>query len=278
MFVKDSCSVMKKVLMSRPDYLQAAPINEIARKWSAARLDAQKMKKEHDALVKAYEENGVEVELLRADRLRPNSVFSRDFGGCIREGYLLGRFREPIRFREREAYRRKMEQLGVPLVAECREGVFEGGDFTYLDDRTLAIGMAARTDKKGIEEIRAGISKLGYTVVPVPCEERCLHFDLCFSLAAEDLAVAFRQALPEGFLALLRRKGIETVDLPGDRVFHLGCNVQSIGDRRVISLKSNSYVNEQLDKRGVKVIEVDISEITKAGGGPHCMTFPLKRG
>jgi len=30
-------------------------------------------------------------------------------------------------------------------------------------------------------------------------------------------------------------------------------------------------------KRGIKVTEVDITEIVKAGGGPHCMTFPLSR-
>ena len=30
---------------------------------------------------------------LDADPERPNSVFSRDFGGCVREGYILGRFR-----------------------------------------------------------------------------------------------------------------------------------------------------------------------------------------
>jgi N-dimethylarginine dimethylaminohydrolase len=32
-----------------------------------------------------------------------------------------------------------------------------------------------------------------------------------------------------------------------------------------------------LSKRGMDVIELDITEILKAGGGPHCMTFPLER-
>lgn len=28
---------------------------------------------------------------------------------------------------------------------------------------------------------------------------------------------------------------------------------------------------------GLKVIEVDLKEILKGGGGPHCMSFPLER-
>ncbi|WP_196594209.1 dimethylarginine dimethylaminohydrolase family protein [Pectinatus sottacetonis] len=277
MFVKNSSGVLKKVLMSRPTYLQAAPINEIAKQWSRTKLSRDIMEKEHLAMVKAYEDNGVETILLDADEKRPNSTFSRDFGCCLREGYVLGNFREPIRFLEREAYRNRMEELGIPLIAEVKEGLFEGGDFTFLDDNTLAIGMVARTNTKGIEEIKAGISKYGYEVVPVPCDESYLHLDLLFNLVDEKLALVYQKALPADFLQLLKKKGIETINVPDEKVFHLGCNVEALGNKRVISLKSNEYVNTQLDKRGIKVIEVDINEIVKAGGGPHCMTFPLLR-
>ena len=56
-----------------------------------------------------------------------------------------------------------------------------------------------------------------------------------------------------------------------------GCNLQALGDHRVLSLKRNSLVNAELTKHGMEVIELDITEILKAGGGPHCMTFPLIR-
>lgn len=36
-------------------------------------------------------------------------------------------------------------------------------------------------------------------------------------------------------------------------------------------------VNEQMHAYGLKVIEVDLKEILKGGGGPHCMSFPLER-
>ena len=181
MFVKNSSSVMHKVLMSRPTYLQPAPINEIAKKWANSSLDQDKMEKEHLEMIAAYTQNGVKVELLEACNNRPNAVFARDFGGCIREGYILGRFKEPIRYEERIAYENKMAELGIPKVAEVREGFFEGGDFTFIDVNTIAIGLVARSNRKGIEEIQEAIGPLGYKVIGVPCEEKYLHLDLCFN-------------------------------------------------------------------------------------------------
>lgn len=42
MFVRNGTGVLKKVLVSRPAFLQAAPINEIAKKWDR-QLDIDKM-------------------------------------------------------------------------------------------------------------------------------------------------------------------------------------------------------------------------------------------
>lgn len=277
MYVKNSTGVLKKVLMCRPTYLKPIPINEIAKKWENTTLDIEKLEAEHKLMIKAYEDNGVEVVLLDTDPRMTNSVFARDFGGCIREGYILGRFRESIRFFEREAYKNKMAELEIPIVAECTEGLFEGGDFTFLDDNTLAIGMAARSNAKGIEEIQDQLKKYDYKVIGIPLDGKYLHFDLCFNMVDDKLALAYREALPEDFLKLIDKMAIETIDMPLESIFNLGCNVQALGNRRVISLKKNTYANEEMKKRGIKVIEVDITEIVKAGGGPHCMTFPLKR-
>ena len=146
--------------MCKPTYLKPVPINEIAKKWQDTTLDIKKLEAEHELMVKAYEENGVEVVLLDADPRMTNSVFARDFGGCIREGCIFGKFKESIRFFEGDQYRKKIEELGLPIVAECKEGLFEGGDFTFLDDNTLVIGMVARSNQKGVNEIQEQLDKI----------------------------------------------------------------------------------------------------------------------
>ena len=276
MFVKNGTGVLKKVLVSKPDYLKAAKINEIAKKWDYE-LDIEKMRKEHEAFVQAYRNNGVEVAFLDSNEGRPNSVFARDFGSCIKEGYILGNFKLPLRYQEHDDYKKRMEELGVPMVAEIKNGLFEGGDFMFLNEHTIALGMADRTNEEGYLEMKQQVEPLGYEIIPVPLKREYLHLDMCFNLVDDYLAVAYKEGMPEEFLKRIEEMEIEIISVPEEAIFAHGCNLQALGNKRVMSLKQNQRVNEQLAKKGMNVIELDITEILKAGGGPHCMTFPLLR-
>lgn len=276
MYVKNGTGVLKKVLISTPLYLKAAKINEIAKKWDYE-LDVEKMMLEHAAFVKAYQENGVEVEILPADEGRPNGVFARDFGGCVKEGYILGNFRLPLRYKEHTDYEAKMAELGVPKIAEVKEGLFEGGDFMFLNEKTIAVGMLDRTNERGVEEIREQLAPYGYEIIGVPSDPKYLHLDMMFNLVDDHLAVSYEEGLPEEFRKWVKAHDIEIIPVEEEAIFKHGCNLQALGNHRVMSLKQNSYVNCELEKRGMNVVELDITEILKAGGGPHCMTFPLVR-
>lgn len=276
MYVKNGTGVLKRVLLSKPEYLKAAKINEIAKKWDDD-LDIDKMMKEHAEVVKAYEENGVKVEFLDADLDRPNSVFARDFGGCVKEGYILGNFKLPLRYKEHVDYEAKMKELGIPVVAKVEKGLFEGGDFMFIDEKTIAVGMADRTNEEGVEEIRKQLKPYGYEVIGVKVKQEYLHLDMCFNLVDDNLAVAYEEGLPQEFREFLKQRGIEIIKVPEEAIFKHGCNLQALGDHKVLSLKQNVEVNRQLREHGMQVIELDVTEILKAGGGPHCMTFPLER-
>ncbi len=276
MYVKNGTGVLKKVLISTPYYLKAAKINEIAKKWDYE-LNVEKMMAEHEAFVKAYRENGVEVEVLPADAGRPNGVFARDFGGCVKEGYILGNFRLPLRYKEHTDYEAKMAELGVPKIAEVKEGLFEGGDFMFLNEKTIAVGMLDRTNETGVREIREQLAPLGYEVIGVPSNPAYLHLDMMFNLVDDHLAVTYEEGLPEEFRGWLKAHEIELIKVEEEAIFRHGCNLQALGNHRVMSLSQNTKVNRQLEQHGMEVVELDITEILKAGGGPHCMTFPLVR-
>lgn len=277
MYVKDGTSKLKKVLLSKPEFLKPAPINEIAIKWKDTAMNIETMLREHEEFVKAYHAAGVEVEFLEADAQRPNAVFARDFGGCVKEGYILGRFRLDMRYKEHVDYKKRMEELGVPMIGEVKEGLFEGGDFMFMNEHWIAVGMADRTNEAGLKELKAILEPLGYEVTGVPLKREYLHLDMCFNLVDEHLAVAYRKGLPEDFQKLLTKRDIEIIDVPEEAIFLHGCNLQALGEHRVLSLKRNERVNEQLAAKGMNVIPVNVMEILKAGGGPHCMTFPLLR-
>ena len=278
MYVKDGTSRLKKVLVSRPQFLKPAPINEIAKKWKDTVMDVPTMLREHELFVGAYKKAGVEVEFLEPDEERPNSVFARDFGGCVKEGYIMGHFKLDMRHKEHIDYKKRMEELGIPMIGEVKEGLFEGGDFMFMNEHWVAVGMADRTNEAGLVEIKKILEPLGYEVTGVPLKKEYLHLDMCFNLVDDHLAVSYRQGLPEKFRELLAKRNIEIIDVPEEAIYLHGCNLQALGEHRVLSLKQNECVNEKLAAKGMEVIELDITEILKAGGGPHCMTFPLLRG
>lgn len=278
MYVKDGTSRLKKILVSRPQFLKPAPINEIAKKWKDTVMDVPTMLKEHEMFVEAYKKAGVEVEFLEPNEERPNSVFARDFGGCVKEGYIMGRFKLDMRYKEHIDYKKRMEELGIPMIGEVKEGLFEGGDFMFMNEHWVAVGMADRTNEAGLGEIKKILEPFGYEVTGVPLKKEYLHLDMCFNLVDDHLAVSYRQGLPEEFRKLLAKRNIEIIDVPEDAIYLHGCNLQALGEHRVMSLKQNERVNEKLAAKGMEVIELDITEILKAGGGPHCMTFPLLRG
>lgn len=278
MFVINGTSTLKKVLMSPPTFLkQAAPINAISVQYADRLLDQKKMLKEYASLVSAYQAAGVEVVEQPAFADTPNAVFARDFGGCVREGYILGRFKKEIRLAERDNYEQKMLELGIPKIAEVTRGYFEGGDFAFIDETTIAIGQIDRSDAQGIEEIQTQLESYGYSVYAVPANPDYLHLDMCFNLVAPKIAIAYTAGLPDDFLALLDQKGIAVISGSEAMIYQHGYNVQALGNGRVLSLAQNKAINSVMYELGLEVIEVEITELLKAGGGIHCMTFPLER-
>lgn len=271
---------MKRVILCPPTYFEFEPINVITEDWLEKGEKANKEAdlREHGELVAAYEENGVEVIKMEPTPGLTYEVFARDFGASIAEGVVMGRFREPVRRGETEVYEAKLKELGVPVVARCTAGAFEGGDFWFLDEYTIAHGVVARTDWDGFHNVRRQLEEHGYSVIGVPCKRENLHLDMCFNIVADRVAVVCKNALPENFLALLAKRGFTLIDVPQEGVFRHHCNLQNIGRERVISFENNKKVNAAMEAMGITVIKPHLEEILKGGGGPHCMTFPLERG
>jgi N-dimethylarginine dimethylaminohydrolase len=275
----DSVGRLTRVLLCEPEYFHLEPINVISQAHLAknAKVDAQSCLAEHRELQHAYRENGVKVELVKPRPELPYQVFARDFGGCVAEGYIAGRFREPVRSGELAAYEAKMAELGVPCVARCTSGAFEGGDFWMLDEHTIAHGVIARTDPEGFANVQRQMAELGYSMMSVPCQRANLHLDMCFNIVAPRAAVACLEALPAPFLAALRKRRFELVPIAQEAVFRHCGNIQALGDERVLTFDGNGEVNAKLRALGLKLISIKLESILKGGGGIHCMTFPLER-
>ena len=56
-----------------------------------------------------------------------------------------------------------------------------------------------------------------------------------------------------------------------------GSNTLAIAPGTVITYERNYVTNDLLDKKGVKVLTVPSSELSRGRGGPRCMSCPVNR-
>lgn len=80
--------------------------------------------------------------------------------------------------------------------------------------------------------------------------------------------------LSHWFLKYLSEKGYQLIEADRDEPM-LTNNCIAIEPGKVLFSERGVKTLKNLEKSGVEVITVDISEINKLGGGIHCSTLPL---
>jgi N-dimethylarginine dimethylaminohydrolase len=75
----------------------------------------------------------------------------------------------------------------------------------------------------------------------------------------------------------LKRRGFELIDIGHRQVLELGLNVVALGNDRVLMPAGNDDLAAQCRAHGLEVLDPDLSMITPAGGGVHCICQPLRR-
>lgn len=272
---------LRSVLLCKPDYYEFMPVNETAKSHleKGEKLDRQRAAREHQNLADAIREAGAEVVWVEPHEEMPYQVFTRDLGVTTAQGALLGPFTFPIRRGEEDVAAPFIEKV-VPVwkkIPEQEGVVFEGGDFMYMNDHTVALGIGARTTPLGAEIVRNYMAELDVEVIPVSFDPLFCHIDMIFNVVAEKVCVACVSALPDDFRCRLEDEKWQIVETTPEDVLALLGNVFAVDVGVVISPAHNKRVNAALGALGVKVIEPELEELLKGGGGPHCMTFPLLR-
>ena len=173
---------------------------------------------------------------------------------------------------------RTYETLDIPIYDMVTAGTFEGGDFNVIEDGCVLIGCGgARTQEEGARQVQAWFDKEGWETRLAFIDEYYVHIDLMVVPIAEKLTAVCLDCTEPAIVDWLKSKGHEIIDVPFQDTMALGCNFMSLGKDRIIAPTSSQTLIEKLRALGFEVAAIDTAEISKTGGGIHCMAQALRR-
>jgi len=287
---------LRKVLVKRPGPEAVHPLKDL--KWYGMKdaADLEKIRVQHDNLVQILKREKIDVEYMEAPEMAkgPYDVLrglwgTRDFGFVVNGGGIVHRMSLPWDRGGEVFWAKKLMELGCPILSTVRGfGVFEGGNVVWLDPTHICIGKSIRTNQEGIDQVSEVLKSVGVEeikIVPLPGwldntdwpAGGFAHLDCVFGYADSGLAVIYPPAVPYDFLEYLRKNGIRMIEVPPDEARDYACNVFALEPGKVLMLDGFEFTKTKLEKEGVDVITVGMSEFIKIGGGPHCATSPLIR-
>ena len=276
---KNETDQLTDVLLGSPAHLKHLSTSSLSRKHlREAPCNIQVAQAQHAELVSAYEHFGVKIHMLKPEPELPMQVYSRDSSVMTPYGPIITAMANWWRRGENYAAIRAYEELGIPIYDMVTAGTFEGGDFNVIEEGCVLIGCGgARTQEEGALQVKQWFDAEGWETRLAFIDEYYVHIDLMVVPIAEKLTAVCLACTEPGIVDWLKSKGHEIIDVPFKDTMALGCNFMSLGKDRVIAPTASKTLAEQLKARGFEVALVDTSEISKTGGGIHCMAQALKR-
>jgi len=267
------------VLLGAPVFLRHLATSSLSRKHlRESPANIQVAQAQHKELVAAYEHFGVTVHWHRSEPELPMQVYARDSSVMTPYGAIITAMADWWRRGENYAAIRTYQELGIPIYDMVTAGTFEGGDFNVIEEGCVLIGCGgARTQEEGARQVEGWLRKEGWETRLAFIDEYYVHIDLMVVPIASKLTAVCLAATEPGIVAWLKAKGHEIIDVPFQDTMALGCNVMTLGNDRVIAPKASRTLIQQLRAHGFEVAEIDTSEISKTGGGIHCMAQALRR-
>ena len=247
-------------------------------------MNLERAREEVLGLAELYRSEGVRVHLVEGLEDKPNAMYARDPFLMTPRGAVISRFMYEVRRGEEVAYREAIERLGYPIVKVMSDPeVFEGGNAMVLSPRVALVGVGERTNRAGLEAMRKVLTEAGVEeVIEVQTPISSIHIDEYTAQVDVKTIVTVRQVFPWEAADRLRRAGfnvltVEYSQLPGGIGGRLCMNMVALRPRRVVMGAGCEGPRKLLEAEGIDVIEVDIDEVLRGGGGVHCLTGVLAR-
>lgn len=205
------------------------------------------------------------------------------------------------------------DQVKIIYGRNCHASI-EGGDILNLNEKTLAIGISERTSPDAIEQAAAAMfaeqacSIERILAFRIPAKRAFMHLDTVFTqvdygryvvhpgilgpltifeITAAEKGLNIREisrTLQEVLQEYTESSNVEIISCGGDDIiasrreqWNDGSNTLAVSPGKVIVYDRNTVTNEIMKEKGIEVLEMPSSELSRGRGGPRCMSMPLIR-
>jgi dimethylargininase len=241
-----------------PDSLSCCELTHLSR----VPIDVAIARAQHAEYERALALLGCAIRHVPAAHDLPDSVFVEDTAIVLDEVAIVTRPGAESRRGEIAAVAEMLSDYR-PLMFVTAPATVDGGDVLRLG-RTLYVGVGARTNQAGAEQLRELGRPYGYAVRSVEVDG-CLH-----------LKSAATEVMPGCVLlnpTWVRRAwfdGQRTIEVDGQEPF--AANVLRLG-ATVLCASACDRTRALLQSAGVNVRALDVSELAKAEGGLTCCSL-----
>ena len=258
-----------------------------------------RLRKEHDSLVEALQAEGIEVVYLEPKKpligtygipLR-SAPYTRETI-MVRGGAIIERPAPAYKKGLEVFHARRLMELGCPILHTIHgQGVYEASNMVWIDDSSVILATGLRGNLEGARQVEQvlrglGVEDVHFAQLPGYLHTRrhqvggssgIFHLDMTFGMAYYKLGLLWPGGVGYDTIRWLENKGVELIEISDEELHACVPNLLPIAPKKVIVPAVGLASTRELRKRGIKVIELDLSEFAKGGGGPTCLTLPLIR-
>jgi N-dimethylarginine dimethylaminohydrolase len=280
---------LRRVLVCRPTENDAPPEakeNPISYGFLDGVPEVAQMQEEHDAFVQILRDHDVQVDYMQvADHqmgayMRLRSLWAAASAFTINAGAIVPRYgRGPWRRGHEVLIAKKLMELGCPIIYTFHgKAVSEiGGNAMFLDDKHMIYALGGSGNIESFRQIEPIFRMAGVEEFHLGAFTGIAHLDLVLAIAGAWVAVIHRPHLDHETIRYLYKKGFDIIETTHEEFKRSACNMLSIDEHTVVLPAGNPRLAEELEKRGIKVIESPFKAMHLAGGGPHCAVGVLRR-
>jgi dimethylargininase len=227
-------------------------------------VDVDLALRQWDGYVAALRAEGWEtIEVSPADDC-PDAVFVEDTVVAYGDLAVVTRPGAEERRAETAATEETLRGLGFRIARIELPGTLDGGD-VLKHDGTVWVGLGGRTNQDGADQLAVHLAPLGARVVPVPVK-RVLHLKSAVTALPDGTVVGHEPLVDDPtvwdpFLPVPEESGAHVVLLDG---------------RTVLMATDAPRSRELFERRGLRVVAVDISEFEKLEGCVTCLSVRLR--